>query len=102
MDTGNVLGQLPKSGEWQVELGDWGWGVGWLEFLQPRAGEPTPDITRLPFEFHSVFLPPLRNGEGLDTGNLRAGAAAKPLPLTTSGDGELTPSSLMGIQGSCF
>lgn len=94
MDAGNVLGQLPASGERQVG-GLQAGGVGGSDFLQPPGYHTIP-------EFHSVFLPPLCKGRGLDARQLRAGAATKPLPLTTPRDRELTASSLTGIPGSWF
>lgn len=82
MDTGNVLGRLPKSGEWQVELGGWGGeGLGWSEFLQPQAREP--------------------NRTSHDSSPSSTLYFCLPCAMDTR-VGEPAPSSLIGIRGSWF
>lgn len=59
MGTGHVLGQLPKSGEWQGEPGGW-WGLGVVRVPSATAGRAEPRYDTAPLRVPIyIFASPL-------------------------------------------
>ena len=97
VDAGHMLGKLPTSGECQAGVWRLVGRSAWSEFLWSQAGEPKLDmLPSFPSESHSIFWLPCGMERGQESGHSKQ-ETTKPLPLVTSADRELMPSTLIGI-----